>query len=492
MKYLSFSCLGNRGRLGNQMFQIASTVGLAKKHNLMPTFPVWSYAPYFKNKLPNNCPAEEVFRTIRERHFHYHEWELSEKTPYSIDLDGYLQSEKYFDGVPFEWSDNFLSRIRIKYAFMSELKETLCVQVRRGDFVGHKNYYQLPVTYFIKAISSFENWSDMTIVFITDDIHWCQLEFGCLHNAVFPSGSDIEHMCLGSLCDNFVLSNSTFAWWIARLAEERKAVRVVHPGHLFAGDFAANATKDYWPDRWVRFQEDNYKLDLTDITFTIPVFYAERDQKQNLELSVCTLQSYCDTNIIIGEQGGKVFKYMAKRGKYVNFSINQFDSTSIFKEMALQADTPYIANWDCDVVVPAMQLLLTALKLRGGADIVYLHAGNFISVSRESFNRLEGTFDIEMVVQAQEVVKKKAENSVGGAVFLNKQSFINANEQKKRLYYAVHPQLYKIKIEGTGKLDTNYERMINEPVSVLYAVKILVKAFINILGLGQRRNLIKR
>jgi hypothetical protein len=47
-----FSRLGLRGNLGNQMFQIASTIGIAKlmKHEF--GFPVWHYSSFFKNALP--------------------------------------------------------------------------------------------------------------------------------------------------------------------------------------------------------------------------------------------------------------------------------------------------------------------------------------------------------------------------------------------------------------------------------------------------------
>lgn len=429
MKYLAFSKLQNKGRLGNQMFQIASCFGLAAEHDFKPVFPSWRYGKYFKGELPRDCPDGEIFRTVKEKHFHYHEWELPEG---NVDIDGYLQSEKYFDNIPFQWDDDFLRGTIARYGPALDAKPSICVQVRRGDFVGNVNYYQLPVTYFIKGITFFHMWQDMNIFFISDDMDWCKLHFGCLPNAIFPDGNEVEHMCLGSLCDRLVISNSSFGWWAARLAEERNPdTKVIHPGHVFAGNMIKNDTKDYWPRRWIRLQSEQYKLDLKDITFTIPVFYDHRDRMQNLNLSVCILQKYVDTNIMVGEQGGDVFRYMGQWCEYMEFPFQDFHRTKMLNEMALKADTPYIANWDCDVIIPPMQLLLTAMKLRDGADMVYPYGGNFIRLGRECFKNLERTLDIGVVASLPEVIRKTAENSVGGAVFFNKQSFINGGMENE-------------------------------------------------------------
>ena len=44
---ISFSQLGKHGRLGNQLFQIASTLGMAEKYGAEVVFPSWSYENYF-------------------------------------------------------------------------------------------------------------------------------------------------------------------------------------------------------------------------------------------------------------------------------------------------------------------------------------------------------------------------------------------------------------------------------------------------------------
>ena len=48
---VTYSQLGNKGRLGNQLFQIASTIGIATENGRPFAFPDWEYNKYFEAKL---------------------------------------------------------------------------------------------------------------------------------------------------------------------------------------------------------------------------------------------------------------------------------------------------------------------------------------------------------------------------------------------------------------------------------------------------------
>ena len=56
-----------------------------------------------------------------------------------------------------------------------------------------------------------------------------------------------------------------------------------------------------------------------------------------------------------------------------------------------------------------------------------------------------------------------------------------SNKEKRPLCFAIHPDLYKIKIEEIRKLDTNYQRVIRGHISVFFAFKIFVKAVLNLI-----------
>lgn len=257
---ITFSKLGNKGNLGNQLFQIASTIGLAEKHQHEYGFPNWSYAKYFKNQIPL-LETDISFEVTREKEYNYHEWALETG---NYDINGWLQSEKYFNIEKtkeiFEFAD-FKNELYHKYNYLFSRK-TILVSVRRGDFVKHPLYYQLFHLFYFKAIiENFPDWQDRNIIFTSDDISYCKYHFSFLKNSFFLDNlSAIEQLALGEKFDDFIISNSTFSWWMAWLGEKENS-KVIRPIKNFRGDFAKlNSDADYFPERWISFDDKKYKL----------------------------------------------------------------------------------------------------------------------------------------------------------------------------------------------------------------------------------------
>ena len=92
---ITFRKLGKKGNLGNQLFQIASTIGIAKRYDQDFGFGNWEYQSFFKNPLPKINFGEFEFQHAPEQEYQYHNWNLIEGIDY--DLEGWLQTEKYFD-----------------------------------------------------------------------------------------------------------------------------------------------------------------------------------------------------------------------------------------------------------------------------------------------------------------------------------------------------------------------------------------------------------
>lgn len=257
-----FSQLGRKGNLGNQLFQIASTIGIAKKNNQEYFFPDWKYSKYFKRKLPL---LNEVldFMIIKEKSFHYHEWNIENK---DYDISGWLQSEKYFDINAtkdyFLFDDELIYGLLIKNRALFD-KKTILVSVRRGDFVNNPYYFQLSFRfYFLAIIKNFPDWKNKNLIFVSDDISYCKYHFSFLKNAFFLNNlSDIEQMALGSQCDDFVISNSTFSWWIAWLGEKENS-KIIRPPRNFRGQFSMqNDDSDYFPLRWISFNDKLFSME---------------------------------------------------------------------------------------------------------------------------------------------------------------------------------------------------------------------------------------
>lgn len=259
---ITFLKLEKKGHLGNQLFQIASTIGVAVENNHDFCFPKWSHNGVFKNELP--LISEEEFIAYKEEQFHF---ESKKFDSANFDLEGWFQSEKYFDieltKYYFEFKTDLIEKLKIVYkeAFS---KKTILLSIRRGDFVDHPDYFQLPINYYILALlHNFPDWKERNLVILSDDIDYCKFHFSFLDNCFFGSQlSGIEQLALSSLCDDFIISNSTFSWWCAWLGEKTHST-VVRPLHYFTeAKNKKDNDKDYFPERWKIFNHLNLKIDL--------------------------------------------------------------------------------------------------------------------------------------------------------------------------------------------------------------------------------------
>jgi hypothetical protein len=417
---ISFSQLGKYGRLGNQLFQVASTMGLAEKHGAQAAFPAWAYEQYFETPIPHG-PMQP--NQVQERFFHHHEWDIRG----DCDLLGYMQSEKYFGSIRLKLKAQFVAEQKARHGEIFQ-RETILIQVRRGDYVGNPGYYQLSSTFYLDAlVAHFPNWRDYNLLITSDDIEYCRTMFEGLPNAYFPTGvSDIENLALASACDHFIISNSSFGWWCAWLGE-KPASKIIHSGHMFAGKLATKDVRDYRPARWIEYKKESYKIPLPDLTFTIPLLYDHEHRRENLDLVLYLLQSSIDANYVFCEQGGRHFEYTAQWGTYLSLDSEVFHRTKMLNEMALAAQTPFVANWDADVIIPPAQILAAVEALRAGADMVYPYDGRFGRMKRDVWwPQIQAARDIGIVRDAELKGRTPDHNSVGGAVLWNRDSFIDA------------------------------------------------------------------
>lgn len=171
--------------------------------------------------------------------------------------------------------------------------------------------------------------------------------------------------------------------------------------------------------------------DLTDFTFVIPVKYDHPHRVENLSLVINFIQKWFKTTIIVGEQGPHdQFAFVEKMGvKYVRFPEGQFHRTKYINDMTRMAITPYVFNWDADVIVPPNQIITCANLLRSGFDFVYPYDGAFLRASRLWLPMIKITLDTKPF----EGIPMHGANdqSVGGAVGVNKEAFIRVGMENE-------------------------------------------------------------
>ena len=89
---ITFSKSGSFGRLGNQLFQIASCIGTANLYSKEAKFYSWDYSDFFKNPIDQSLNSSEIKNIYREKNFNYDPIPNMD----NVDLIGYFQSYKYF------------------------------------------------------------------------------------------------------------------------------------------------------------------------------------------------------------------------------------------------------------------------------------------------------------------------------------------------------------------------------------------------------------
>ena len=260
------------GRLGNRMFQRASTIGIALQNNMIPVFKIQISEMWNLNGLPPYGPNvskynwEDLFikgvATYNNitKNLSYHIQDRNMK------LLGYLQSYKYFHKhrniIKSIFTFNHYIRTRT-VAFFKNLNQTLLmnsiwvgVHIRRGDFLNEKveGKRTADVTYFQHAMHYFKRKLNVPVVFIVcgDDWTWNFEHILPLHEHVILSRYQPPEVDLAILssCDHVIMSVGTFGWWGGYLSG----------GHVvYYKDFAQPRSDcyrdypvdDYFPRNWI-------------------------------------------------------------------------------------------------------------------------------------------------------------------------------------------------------------------------------------------------
>lgn len=174
-------------------------------------------------------------------------------------LDGYWQSPKYFKGYENIIRQDFTFKEKFSQ-IIEELGEeirnsnSLCLHVRRGDYVGNKFHEVVNEGYYKKAISKMSELSVIDKIYVfSDDIKWCEENLKFNYPTMFVgdeyAGKKAEgHLYLMSQCKNFIIPNSTFAWWGAWLSVNNNKVVIVPQKW-----FGIKAVKfDIIPKEWIK------------------------------------------------------------------------------------------------------------------------------------------------------------------------------------------------------------------------------------------------
>ena len=279
--------LGRNGRMGNQMFQYAALVGIAKQCGYDFRIPDHSEATYFNRKVGANIITEyhelqHCFEMLHcgdryglidgdEIELHEsHEFceELFKDCPNHVTLNGYFQSEKYFKNaeklvrLDFRFKEHIIEEVEKHYSTYLN-QEPGCILVRDinpdYDYPNcENNHINIPSKFYEKSIDILGR--DRMYIICSNNIEQTKKQKvfqgdNFIFNEVVPDDIYKGHfdLCLMSMCQDFIISNSTFAWWGAWLGKG-EGKRVLIPTPWYGPGLSHISTDDLYPDEWEKIE----------------------------------------------------------------------------------------------------------------------------------------------------------------------------------------------------------------------------------------------
>jgi len=189
--------------------------------------------------------------TVMEETFYFNE-KLFNECPDWISLQGFFQTEKYLKHIreellkDYEFRDEILKPAQKTVSYW---KNPIALHIRRTDYITNPNHTALSMDYYEKALSKFDDSSE--VIIFSDEPQWCmeQKLFESDRFMISEIGNNYMDMCLMTLCSGHIIANSSFSWWGAWLSN---SLKVVAPFDWFKGSNNEHLdTKDIIPESWI-------------------------------------------------------------------------------------------------------------------------------------------------------------------------------------------------------------------------------------------------
>ena len=198
-------------------------------------------------------------------------------------LCGYFQSPCFFD----TYANEIISMLEIdtlqkqqQIRFPKSQKVTCAMHFRLGDYKNLQHIHPImPLEYFENSLEYLMASTNQPLHVLwtcqNSDIKEVEEDYILKLARKYPtlvfeklpnSDSDCEELLLMSLCDHFIIPNSTFSWWAAYLCKNEKKI-VCYPETWYAhtiGDFISNSQNStrMFPSSWKKI---SFKITLVQL-----------------------------------------------------------------------------------------------------------------------------------------------------------------------------------------------------------------------------------
>jgi hypothetical protein len=213
------------GRLGNQLFEIASTIGVAIRMG-------YSFGFDFRSPFVHALPKFEGNKKTYKVPWGFH----NIHPPDGSELDGYMQSEKYFKHCK--------ELIRFYFGQQDSVERypdnAVCVHIRLGDYKGSTIHPVCTREYYTKAMSLMPK--DSVYYLFSDEPDLAEKILPGMN--VVKGNNEVTDLMLMSKFKRHIMSNSSYDWWAVWLS---RSCQVIVPRRWFGNELDAS---DIYCEGW--------------------------------------------------------------------------------------------------------------------------------------------------------------------------------------------------------------------------------------------------
>lgn len=229
-----------KGRLGNQLFQVATAYAYArrtgKKFVFLPDVDrnaMYDWVRTWKSSVE--------WKDYTEPDFKYTQLPVMDG---NIRLEGYFQSASYFDNYRSELLQLFKRPDHVQLFHRDESARSVSLHIRRGDYLTLTDFHSvLGPKYYAAALAKIPRPAQVFV--FSDDLDWCRSEIPNWGIAdvtwtFVEEGTDEDQLWMMSLCEYHIIAASSFSWWGAYLSDAPE--KTIAPKQWFA---ESNPIKDW-------------------------------------------------------------------------------------------------------------------------------------------------------------------------------------------------------------------------------------------------------
>lgn len=184
------------------------------------------------------------------------------------------------------------------------------------------------------------------------------------------------------------------------------------------------------------------KSNLSDVTFIVPVRIDTIYRLENLLTITNMIVDKFDTNIYVREAANNNSNILQRllhksiQYEFVEDKDPVFFRTQHINQMVSQVKTPYIAIWDADIVIDKHAVEACMEKLRSNeCAIAFPYNGICYDVPAIIKTLFFKRRDVRLLLRHKEKMSFLYDrNLVGGALFVNRTSYIDAGMENENIY----------------------------------------------------------